>query len=209
MVLNVVSVRFFIVVRAESGEALITQVCLDRVDPSYEYVQPAVKFLLVQDEWVVHIPLNQVLVVESRLRQISELFQKDDAVAASSFGWLGDESLPRILPQMVLEVAHFIGQKKAVRHELVVDREESLQSTDDNAKYVLLCEVVHQWIPIKDALPHLNYVQIMIPQGHTIPQERAIPRLVGLSVPVLSNNILHRVELPSAVVGVDYYLLAA
>ena len=69
----------------------------------------------------------------------------------------------------MLKVTDFIWQQKTVWHEFVIDWEESLQSADDDAKYVFLCKVVHQWIPIEDTFTHFNDVQIVVPQCHTVP----------------------------------------
>lgn len=64
VVLDVVRVRLLVVVCAESGEALVAQVCLNRVDAADEDVQAAVELLLVEDKWVVNVALHKVLVVE-------------------------------------------------------------------------------------------------------------------------------------------------
>ena len=67
--------------------------------------------------------------------------------------------------------------------------------------------MVHQRIPVENAFSHLDDIQIMVPQGHTIPQYGAISRLIGLFITILTNNILNSVQFTSAVVGVDHYLL--
>ena len=69
--------------------------------------------------------------------------------------------------------------------------------------------MVHEGIPIKYALSHLDDVEVVITQGHSIPQHRAISRLVGLSIAVLADYVLYSIELRSAVVGVHHDLLAA
>ena len=40
---------------AQPNDAFVTEVCLQGVDPPNEDIQPDVKFLLVDKEWIVHI----------------------------------------------------------------------------------------------------------------------------------------------------------
>lgn len=63
---------------------------------------------------------------------------------------------------MMLKVAHLIWEQKAVRHELVIDREESLEPAYDDAENIFLGEMVHERISVEDAFSHFNYVEIMI-----------------------------------------------
>ena len=51
-------IRFFIVVGAKSSETLVAKISFDRVHAADKNVEPAVKFLLVQDERVINISLN-------------------------------------------------------------------------------------------------------------------------------------------------------
>ena len=158
MVLDVVAVRLLVVMSAEASQALVAQEGFHRVDAPNENVQPAVELLLVENERVIDVTLDEVFVVEGRLGQVTELLQQQDTVAAAALARLGDESLPGELAQMVLEVPHLIRQQEAVGHELVVDGEEALETADDDAENVLLCEVVHQRVTVKYALAHLDNV---------------------------------------------------
>lgn len=107
--------------------------------------------------------------MERRLRQVGKLFQQDDTIAATTFGWFGYEGLTGVLPEMVLKVSDFIWKQKAVRHEFVIDGEESLQSADNDTENIFLGKMVHQWVPIKDALPHLDYIEVMVSKSHAVP----------------------------------------
>ena len=71
---------------------------------------------------------------------------------------------------MMLKVTHLIWEQKTVGHELVVDWEESLEPAYDDTEDIFLGEMVHERIPIEDAFSHFNYVKIMIPQRHTVPE---------------------------------------
>ena len=51
--------------------------------------------------------------------------------------------------------------------------------------------MVHERIPIENALPHFDDVKVVISQSHTIPEQTAIARLVGLTVTILPNNVLN------------------
>ena len=62
--------------------------------------------------------------------------------------------------------------------------------------------MVHQGVSIENALPHLDDVEIMVSQGHTVPQDGPVTWLSGLTVAILSNNILYSVDLRATVVCV-------
>lgn len=62
----------------------------------------------------------------------------------------------------MLKVANLIRQEKTVRHKLVVNWEESLESANYNAEYILLGKMIHERIPVEYALPHLDDVKIMV-----------------------------------------------
>lgn len=109
---------------------------------------------------------------------------------------------------MVLEIPYFVREQEAVRHEFIINWEESLESTDNYAKNILFCKMVHQWIPVENALPHFDYVEVVISQGHAVPEQAAIARLVGFPVPILANDILNCVKLTSAVIGINNNLLS-
>lgn len=65
--------------------------------------------------------------------------------------------------------------------------------------------MVHERISVEDALPHLDYVQVVVAKGHAVPQNGPVSWLRRLPVAVLANNILYSVDLGAAVVGVDHY----
>lgn len=110
VVLDVVCIGFLVIVRAKARKTFVAKVGLDRIDASDKYVQPTIKLLFVDNQRIVDVALHQVFVVESRLRQISELFQQDDSVTATSFRRLRDERLSRVLSQVMLEVPHLVRQ---------------------------------------------------------------------------------------------------
>jgi len=144
--------------------------------------------------------------MKRRFWQISEFLQKNNAITSSTFRWLGDEGLARILSHMVLKISDLIRQKKRVRHEFVIDWEESLKPTDDDAEYILFSKVVHQRIPIENALAHLDDVEVVISQGHAVPQDGAVSRLICLLVSVFANNILNCVKFTSTMICIDNYI---
>lgn len=63
---------------------------------------------------------------------------------------------------MVLKITNLIRKEETIWHEFVVNREEPLQTTYNHTKDVLLSEVVHQWVPIEDALPHFYDIEVMV-----------------------------------------------
>lgn len=110
---------------------------------------------------------------------------------------------------MMLEVSDFIRKEEAVRHELVVNWEEPLEAADDDAENVLLGEMVHQGIPVEDALAHFYDVKVVVSERHTVPENGAVARLGRFSVSILANDILHGVKLTTAMIRVHDYLRSA
>lgn len=143
VIFNIMSIRLLIIMGAESSEALVTQVRLNWVNATNQDVESAVKLLLINNQRIVNIALDEILVMERRLGQVSELFQQDNAVTATALRRFGDERLSRILPQVVLKVPNFVRQQETVRHKLIIDWEEPLQPTYNNTEYILLSKVVH------------------------------------------------------------------
>ena len=96
--------------RAKSSQTFVTKIGLDWINATNEYIQSTVKLLLINDQRIVNIALHKVLMMESGLGQISELFQKEDAVTATSLRRFSNESLTWILSQVVLKVPNFVRQ---------------------------------------------------------------------------------------------------
>ena len=107
---------------------------------------------------------------------------------------------------MVFEVTYLVRKQEGIRHELVINREESLQPTDDYTEDVLLRKMIHQRITIEKTLSHFDNVKVVVSESHAIPQECSIAWLVCFSVAVLANDVLDSVELTSAVICVHHYL---
>jgi len=66
--------------------------------------------------------------------------------------------------------------------------------------------VVHQRIPIENALAHLDDVEVVISQGHAVPQDGAVSRLICLFVSVFANDILNCVKFTSTMICIDNYI---
>lgn len=147
--------------------------------------------------------------MKRRLGQVCELLQEYDAIAATTLRRLGDECLPWILSQMMLEVSDFVRKEEAVRHELIVNWEEPLEAANDDAENVLLGEMVHQRIPVEDAFTHLYDVKVMVSERHAIPENGAVARLGRFSISIFANDILHGVKLTTAMIRVHDYLRSA
>ena len=110
VIFNIMGIGLLIIMGAESSKALVTQVSLNRVNATNQHVESAVKLLLINNQRIVNIALDEILVMERRLGQVSELFQQDDTVTATALRRLGDERLSWILSQVMLEVSHFVRQ---------------------------------------------------------------------------------------------------
>jgi len=63
--------------------------------------------------------------------------------------------------------------------------------------------MVHKGIPVKNASSHFNDIKIVVPQGHPVPKNRPIARLVGLSVAVFADNVLNCIQFGPAMVGIN------
>lgn len=109
---------------------------------------------------------------------------------------------------MVLKIPDFVWKQKAVWHEFVINWEKSLEPTNYHAKNILFCKMVHKRIPIENALPHFDDVKVVISQSHSIPEQTAIARLVGLTVTILPNDILNCIKFTSTVIGINNNLLS-
>jgi len=96
--------------RAKSSQTFVTKIGLDWINATNEYIQSTVKLLLINDQRIVNIALHKVFMMESRLGQISELFQQEDAVTATSLRRFSNEGLTWILSQVVLKVPNFVRQ---------------------------------------------------------------------------------------------------
>lgn len=53
-------------------------------------------------------------------RQICKLFEQDNSISTSALGGFSNESLPWILPHMVLKIPDLIRQQETVRHKFVI-----------------------------------------------------------------------------------------
>ena len=67
MILDVVAIWLLIIVSTEPGQSLIAQVGLNWINTSNKHVESTIELLLVKNQWIVHVPLDKVLMVESRL----------------------------------------------------------------------------------------------------------------------------------------------
>lgn len=84
-ILYILLVWLLVVVSTEPSKAFVAEVGFYWVDTSDQNVQSAVELLFVQYQWIVDVSLNQELVVEGRLWQISEFLEQDDPISASAF----------------------------------------------------------------------------------------------------------------------------
>jgi len=53
-----------------------------------------------------------------------------------------------VVPHVHFELLQLVRQQEAMRHEVVLALEETLQSRDDYTKDVFLCEVIHEWVAV-------------------------------------------------------------
>lgn len=109
---------------------------------------------------------------------------------------------------MIFEFVYLVWEKEVLRHEVEVHWEEALQSTQYDAKYVLLREVVHQRVPIEDTLRVVfDCFQVLISQSCSIPNDVTVTRVIGyLSESVFAYHVLEGVEFTAAVTRVNEYV---
>lgn len=69
--------------------------------------------------------------------------------------------------------------------------------------------MIHEWITIYQGLSRFYYVNVMISQGHSIPENVTfgICAMRLLSIAALANNVLYSINFCAAVRRVDYYVL--
>lgn len=107
-VLQIRLVRLSIVMRTEPRKTFIVEICFNGVDATNQNVEASIKLLLVYQERIIDVPLNLEFVMESALRQFSELLDQHYAFATASFGWFRYKRLTVVLPQMKLEITEFV-----------------------------------------------------------------------------------------------------
>ena len=125
-ILDIVVIWFFVIVCAESSKTLVAKICLNWINASDEDVNTAVELLLVENEWVVYVPLSQKFVMEGWFWEISELFEQDNAITSTSFWWFGNKCLAWVLPHVMLKISNLIRKQKRVGHKFIINREKSL-----------------------------------------------------------------------------------
>lgn len=108
------------------------------------------------------------------------------------------------MPHVHLEVLNFIREQEGVWHETIVIGEKALETTDDHAEDVFLCEVVHQRISVYESFSDLDNIDVVVSQGETVPEDVALGVIPGLSVPELVDDVLNGINFVSAVRGVDH-----
>ena len=141
--------------------------------------------------------------MKSRFGEIGEFFKKNNSVPSATLRRLGDESLAWVLSHMVFEISHFVWEQERVRHKLVVDGEEPLESRNNNAENVLFGKVVHQRVAVKNAFAHLDNIQVVVSQSHSVPEDAPITWLGGFPISILADDVLNRIQLAPAVIGVN------
>jgi hypothetical protein len=109
-VLDVLVIWLLVVVRREPRQALMAQVCLDRVHSFDQHIDSQVKLFLLNYQRILDVPLSQEFVVKRRLGQVRKLLEQNDAVTTPSLGWLCNERLAWVLAHVVLEVSDLVWQ---------------------------------------------------------------------------------------------------
>ena len=108
------------------------------------------------------------------------------------------------MSHMLFEIFDFVWQEERIGHESVVNREKSLQSTDNDTENVLFCEMIHQRIAINQSSFHLYKFDVTISQGQAIVKDVSISLVTSLPIAILANHILDCVDLVAAVMRVDH-----
>lgn len=63
--------------------------------------------------------------------------------------------------------------------------------------------MIHEGIPVENTFAHFNDIEIVISEGHSIPEDASISRLGGFPITILAYDILNGVQLTPAVIGVN------
>lgn len=107
-----------------------------------------------------------------------------------------------------VKVLDLIRQQKGVWHELVLLREESLESADYNAENIFLCKMIHEWVSINNGLSHSYQINVMISQSHTIPVYVAFTAHCTLPKTILVNYVLYSIYFSSTMTSIYHNLFA-
>lgn len=95
---------------------------------------------------------------------------------------------------MMLKISHLIRKQKRIGHEFVINREKPLQPTYNNTKDVLFGKMVHEWVPIERTFSHFDYVEVVISERHSIPQQSSVSWLIRFTISVFANDVLYCVQ---------------
>ena len=110
--------------------------------------------------------------VIAAFRQIVELLDQSNPVAAAALARLSDERLSGILSHICFEIPHFVWQQERIWHELIVVGEEPLQPGDDDTENVFLGKMVHERVSVEQAsLIFLKRLQIVVSDSHAEPND--------------------------------------
>jgi len=134
----------------------------------------------------------------------------------AALGWFADEGLVRVVAHVLLQVFDFVRHQEGVRHKAEINREESLQSANDYTEDVLLREVlksqkaktyIHERVPVNEVLLLFNEVDVVVPEGDSVPEEMALGVGSALTIAVLVDHVLHSVYFGPTIESVNKNVL--
>ena len=123
-VVEVVLIGGTVLTGRQATEPLIVEENSERVHAREEHIDAQVELELIDQEWLVEVPLHHVVLIRI---EVLEVARQEDAAALSSRFWLRYESLaanlpsfPRLIAELLLEFAKFCWQEPRLREKLVV-----------------------------------------------------------------------------------------
>ena len=124
-VVQIVLVGRLVLSCGQPTETFLVEVDTQGVNAAQEDIDAEIKLQFVYQEWLVQVPLHDVVLVRVEVREISS---EENASSLSSSFWLRDEGLAiqfpllilRLIWKLLLEFAELCWQKPCLREKLVV-----------------------------------------------------------------------------------------
>ena len=146
-VVEVVLIGGTVLTSRQATEPLIVEKNSKRVHAREEHVNAQIKLELVDQEWLVEIPLHHVVLIRI---EVLEVARQEDATALCSRFWLRYESLAANLPsllsliaELLLKFAKFCWQEPGLREKLVVLWVQLLHALQVASQMVFARKCVH------------------------------------------------------------------
>ena len=178
-VLEVASCWDAVVFCSEPSEALVAQVCLDRVETFDEHIQSQVELLLVDQDWRLDVTLHQKVSMAAApqvLWYIFEFLNEEDALATFTTIWLANERELWVRLHVLLERRGLLRQLERDRRETKLLLKCFTHAVCDGAEDLLACQVLDAWVTIPIEFVFCHFLVVLVIERESEPVQVATGR---------------------------------